>query len=210
MLLLIGNKKLSSWSLRPWLVMKYFGISFEEKLIPLDQPGTTQQILQYSPSGRVPCLIDDRLAIWDSLAICEYLSEKFPEKKMWPSVREQRAWAHSIACEMHSGFQTMREHLSHDLQRELKTFDWQVAEDDIKRVKKIWSECLEKLGGPFLFGEFTIADAMYAPVVNRFLSYAVPVEKNIEGYVSLVRSLPAHQEWIVAARAETYRTPLHK
>ncbi len=168
MKLVIGNKRLSSWSLRPWLVMKHFGISFEEILIPLDQPDTTANILKYSPTARVPVLIDGDLHIWDSFAIAEYLHEKYPEKNLWPSNSSQRAMARSVSAEMHSGFSDLRQHLSHDLQKNFKEYDWSKADADIKRVKEIWTGCLKESGGPYLFGSFTIADAMYAPVANRF------------------------------------------
>lgn len=210
MLLVIGNKRYSSWSLRPWLLMKQFEIPFDEKLIPLDQPSTTAEILKVSASGRVPALVLGDLTIWDSLAIAEYLNEKYPEKKMWPEDPAQRAFARSISCEMHSGFQKMREHLSHDLQKELKSFDFSPAADDIRRVKEIWTQCLKKSGGPFLFGHFTIADAMYAPVVNRFLSYGVPIEKEIAGYVDAIRTLPAHADWIRSAKAEKLEMPRYQ
>lgn len=214
MLLIIGNKRLSSWSLRPWLVLTHFEVPFEEKLIWLDQPTTFQQIIQHSPSGKVPALVDNGQSIWDSLAICEYINEKYPQKKMWPADLQTRAWARAVSAEMHSGFQVMREVMSHDLQKEQKSFVSDTAMKDIQRVKEIWNECLKKSGGPFLFGSFSIADAMYAPVVNRFISYAVPVDKNKESeifnYMKAIRELPAHQKWIQAGLKETASAPFHK
>ena len=210
MKLVIGNKRFSSWSLRPWLVAKHFNIPFEEILIYLDQPNTTAEILKYSPTAKVPALVVNDQVIWDSLAICEYLNDKYPEKQMWPKDITKRALARSVSSEMHSGFQVMREVMSHNLHTHQKTFVSQKADKDIKRVKEIWNECLKNSGGPFLFGDFSIADAMYAPVVNRFISYAVPVEEpEIKKYMSLIRELPAHKEWIDAGMKETIEAPNH-
>jgi glutathione S-transferase len=210
MLLVIGNKRYSSWSLRPWVLMRHFGLPFEEKLVPLDQPTTSQDILKFSPSAKVPALIDDSLVIWDSLAICEYLNEKFPEKKMWPTDVAWRARARSVASEMHSGFALMREHLSHDIQKKLKNFDWSVAKDDVNRVMQIWRACLKLSGGPFLFKNFSIADAMYAPVVNRFITYGVETDAVCSAYIKTMRELPAHKQWIDEAMNEKLRVPRYE
>jgi glutathione S-transferase len=204
MKLIIGNKKLSSWSLRPWLLMTHFGIPFEEILIPLDKRETRESILQYSPSAKVPALIDGDLIIWESLAIAEYIAEKFPEKKMWPGDMAQRARARAISSEMAASFQTMRTLMPHDLSLEHKTFDSSKAEGDITRVKSIWTECLGRHKGRFLFGDFSIADAMFAPVVNRFISYAVPMEGPVATYARTMRALPAHQAWIKAGLTENF------
>lgn len=209
MILVIGNKRLSSWSLRPWLLMKYFEIPFEEKLIPLDQSNTRSEIIKYSPSGKVPALIDGEVSIWDSLAIAEYLNEKYPSKQMWPQDIKFRALARAISNEMHSSFQSMRSVMSHDLQKELKNFDFSKAKDDVQRVKEIWTQCLNLSGGPFLFGSFSVADAMYAPVVNRFISYGIPVDGLHGAYVKTIRELPAHIAWINAGKVEKYDAPLH-
>lgn len=209
MKLVIGNKRLSSWSLRPWLVMKHFGISFEEILIPLDQPDTTANILKYSPTAKVPVLIDGDLHIWDSLAIAEYLHEKYPEKNLWPRDPSQRALARSVSAEMHSGFSDLRQHLSHDLHKNFKEYNWSPARADIDRVKEIWMCCLKESGGPYLFGSFTIADAMYAPVANRFMSYAVPLEGLVKDYVDTIRADEAHKLWIEAGLKETYSADKH-
>lgn len=204
MLLVIGNKRLSSWSLRPWLVLEHFEITYKEKLIYLDQANTKEEILKYSPAAKVPALVVEGQTIWDSLAICEYLNDKFPEKQMWPKDLMTKAWARSVSAEMHSGFQTMRKVMPHDLQKELKKFSAHDAISDIERVKEIWTNCLEKSGGPFLFGNFSIADAMYAPVVNRFVSYGVPIDSDIiSKYIKNIRELPAHKKWIDAALKET-------
>ncbi len=205
MILVIGNRQYSSWSLRPWLLMKHFNIPFEEKLIPLDLPTTREEIRQFSPSGKVPALIDGEITVWESLAIAEYLNEKFPEKQMWPKDHRARAMARSIANEMHGGFQNMRNHMPHDLKKKLAVFDLGPAKEDVHRVKEIWKKCLNEFQGPFLFGDFSIADALYAPVVNRFVSYAVPVEGVVEKYVKTIRQLPAHALWIDQGEKETLR-----
>lgn len=207
MMLVIGNKRYSSWSLRPWVAMKHFAIPFQEKLIALDQAQSAQEIIKYSPSGKVPALIDGGLVVWESLSIMEYLNDKFPEKKMWPQDPKTRAWARSIANEMHASFTSMRNHMPHDLHKKLTSFDHSKAKEDIDRVQKIWRQCLDMSSGPFLFGEFCIADAMYAPVVNRFVSYAVPVEGAIKLYVDAVRELPAHKQWINDALKEQLVMP---
>lgn len=208
MTLVIGNKRSSSWSLRPWLLLKHFGIEFEEKLIPLDQPQSKSEILRHSPSGKLPTLIDGSLTIWESLAIAEYLNEKFPEKSMWPRDPQGRAIARAVANEMHGGFQNLRTRMPHDLNSHYPGFDWQPARVDINRVQDIWRQCLTRSGGPFLFGPFSIADAMYAPVVNRFVTYDVPVG-DLQTYVHQVRELPAHVEWIQEAKAETFTMPAY-
>lgn len=210
MLLIIGNKRYSSWSLRPWVLMKHFNIPFEEKLIPLDQPQTGVEIHRFSPSGKVPALVDGETTVWESLAIAEYLNEKFPEKGMWPSNLKEKALARSIANEMHAGFQTMRTLMPHDLRKQAENFDWSPALSDIGRVKKIWASCLQASGGPFLFGDFSIADAMYAPVVNRFVSYGVPLASEEKRYVHAIRSLPSHKEWIDQALSEGLRMPRYE
>lgn len=203
MLLVIGSKCKSSWSLRPWLLLKQFQIPFEEKLIALDQMQTTSEILQFSPSARVPVLIDANNTIWDSLAIAEYLNEKYPSHQMWPADQSLRARARSISNEMHSGFVNMRNHMPHDLAKKTANFDWSFARSDIERVIQIWTECLKFSKGPFLFGTFSIADAMYAPVVNRFVTYGIPLDEICQNYVQHMRSLPSHQLWIKEALKES-------
>jgi glutathione S-transferase len=210
MILVIGNKTYSSWSLRPWVLMKHFGIPFEEKLVKLDRPDTAQQIAQYSRAGKVPILVDGDLRIWDSLAIMEYVNEKFPGKNMWPKEIRARARARAISCEMHSGFQTMRSVMSHHLKKTFSDFNWSSAESDVNRVKDIWRTALRDSPGPFLFGDFSIADAMYAPVVNRFITYGIPIEANIKGYVEAIRNLPAHQAWINDAIHEDFKVPRYE
>ncbi len=204
MILVIGNKTYSSWSLRPGVAMAHFQIPFQERLVKLGETTTAEQISRVSPSGWVPVLVDGELTIWDSLAILEYLNEKYPDKKMWPREARFRARARSISNEMHSGFQAMRSIMSHHLKKTYTNFDWSGAKADVARVKEIWRSCLQESGGPFLFGDFTIADAMYAPVVNRFITYGIPIEDSIRGYVDAVRNLPAHQKWIQGAMEEDF------
>lgn len=201
--LIIGDKHISSWSLRPWLLMKFFKIPFEEITIPLKRPETNQNILQYSPSGKVPALLDGDLLIWDSLSIMEYLHEKYPEKKMYPQNISDRAHARSVSMEMHSGFAKMRERLNFDLKKNLTDFDFGDATPDIERIKHLWKTQLEKSGGPFLFGDFSIADAMFAPVVaGRFKSYGVPVEGVVKKYCETILNLSEVKLWCEEALKE--------
>lgn len=208
-MLVIGNKRYSSWSLRPWVLMKHFNIPFEEKLIALDQPDTEQNILKYSPSKKVPALVDADVTVWESMAIMEYLNEKFPLKQMWPADARKRALARSVANEMHSGFSTMRNLMSHDLQKTVPGFDYSAALTDVNRIMDIWRECLHQSGGPFLFGSFSIADAMFAPVVNRFITYDVKVDTDCAKYIMAMRELPAHKAWIEAGLVEKLIAPRH-
>jgi len=200
MQLVIGNKNYSSWSLRPWIAMKVLGIAFDEVRIPLYQPGSKERILGYSRAGKVPILKDGDTVIWDSLAILEYLAEKHPQ--LWPSDRAQRAKARSISAEMHSGFAKLREHMSMNARKRYpgKGRTPEVLAD-IVRIDAIWSEAK----GPFLFGTFTAADAMYAPVVLRFRTYEVEVRK--KSYMDAMLALPAMREWIEAAEREAESIP---
>lgn len=200
MQLVIGNKNYSSWSLRPWIAMKVLGIAFDEVRIPLYQPGSKERILGYSRAGKVPILKDGDTVVWDSLAILEYLAEKHPQ--LWPGDRAQRAKARSISAEMHSGFAKLREHMSMNTRKRYpgKGRTPEVLAD-IARIDAIWSEAK----GPFLFGTFTAADAMYAPVVLRFRTYAV--EPRNEKYMQAVLELPAMREWIEAAEREPESIP---
>ena len=206
--LVIGDKNLSSWSLRPWLAMKQTGIPFTERLVRLDRPETKAAIAKVSPSGRVPCLIDGDIAIWDSLSILEYLAEKFPEKGLWPADAKARAIARSVAAEMHSGFQNLRNLWPMNFAREGMRHLTYGIDGDIARIGEIWEtgrrDFGEKAGGPFLFGRFSIADAMYAPVVSRFVTYgpvALPARAAL--WRDMMRALPAMKEWGDGAKAET-------
>src|SRR5436190_1574864 len=200
MLLVIGNKNYSSWSLRPWIAMKVLGIAFDEVRIPLYQPGSKERILSYSPAGRVPILRDGETVVWDSLAILEYLAERHPQ--LWPAERAERATARAISAEMHSGFAKLREHMSMSTRKRYPG-KGRTPESmaDVARIDDIWS----RAKGPFLFGAFTAADAMYAPVVLRFRTYEVEVRK--KNYMDAMLALPAMHEWIVAAEREPETIP---
>jgi glutathione S-transferase len=203
--LVIGNKRYSSWSLRPWIALKQIGLPFREVQVFLRRPETKAEILKHSPSGKIPCLIEGELSVWDSLAILEYLNELKPEAQLWPRDRAARAYARSISAEMHSGFTALRQHLGMDLQREPQPGTWPAeASADIERVQAIWAECRTRhgAGGPFLFGHFTVADAMYAPVVTRFHRYGVRLDPALAAYRDAVLALPAMQEWTKAAQTE--------
>ena len=203
--LVIANKNYSSWSLRPWVLLKQFGIAFDEIRIPLDQPGTTQRLRENSPSGRVPVLRDGNLVVWDTLAICEYLAEKFPQLSLWPASIEARATARSISAEMHSGFAKLRENMTMNCRKHLPGKGRAPGvQDDIDRITAIWRDCRKRYGagGDMLFGKFSIADAMYAPVTFRFATYAVETGPVCAAYVKAVQALPPMQEWLAAARAE--------
>lgn len=213
LVLVIGNKAYSSWSLRPWLLMKQAGIGFAEVRLSLYEEGAKQKVLQYSPAGKVPVLKDGDLTIWDSLAIFEYLAEKFPEKQLWPGETAARARARSISAEMHSGFTGLRTQMPMNVRREI-TGRARTAEidADILRIEAIWNDCRGRFGtrGPFLFGAFCIADAMYAPVVSRLRTYGVALDGAAARYAEAIHALPAMQEWIAGARAETEVNPQYE
>ena len=204
--LVIGDRNFSSWSLRPWLAMKQSGLSFEEINIRLDSPGTKADIYKHSPSGKVPCLIDGDTVVWDSLAICEYIAEDVPS--LWPDDRKARAEARSISAEMHSGFGALRRSMPMNI-RTSKPYEERTAEvvSDIERIVSIWEGCRARFAGdgPFLFGRFSIADAMYAPVVWRFLTYAVALPPASQAWVETMRTLPAMEDWRAGALAEPER-----
>jgi glutathione S-transferase len=205
--LIVGNKNYSSWSLRPWLAMKQAGLAFDEIRVLLNRPDTRAQILRYTPSGRVPCLVDGALAVWDSMAICEYVNEQYAAGGLWPRDVAQRARARSIAAEMHSGFAALRTHLSMDIrgrnpERGAMAMARPDVGADVARIESIWTDCLAASSGPFLFGGFSIADAFYAPVVTRFRTYAIALPARLSAYSDAVLALPAMQEWVAAAAAE--------
>ncbi len=194
--LYIGTQNISSWSLRPWLMLNYLDVHFKEILIPLQQPDSSKRIKSISPSSKVPVLKHNNLLIWDSLAICEYLAELFPDKNLWPKDPHLRAHARAISAEMHSGFQELRKNLPMNIR--LQTNDFVVpdgATGDIQRILTIWQNCLEQSNGPFLFGNFTIADAMFAPVVTRFKTYGVTLPLLSENYAAHIYNLPMMQKW---------------
>ena len=202
--LVVGNKNYSSWSLRPWLAMKVAGIEFTEVRIPLYGPDSKQRILAFSAAGKVPCLVDGKLSIWDSLAICEYLAEK--HAALWPLDPAARAVARSVSAEMHSGFQNLRTHMSMNIRRQHpgKGRTPEVLAE-IARITALWADCRARFaqGGPFLFGRFSIADAMYAPVVLRFRTYEVELPLESRAFSDAILGLPAMREWMKAAAAET-------
>ena len=204
MTLVIGTKRYSSWSLRPWLAARMAGVDFDEVLITLRQPDTKAEILKHSPSGKVPCLLHGSLAIWDSLAICEYLAELHPT--LWPESREARAIARAVSAEMHSGFPNLRNACSMDMcvTTPLAEIPPEVAAE-VARIQALWNDCQARFGaragGPFLFGRFSIADAMFAPVVSRFTTFAIDLDAGARAYCDAVWSLPPMQEWKQAACA---------
>jgi glutathione S-transferase len=202
--LVIGNKNYSSWSMRAWVAMTAFGIPFEEVKVGLDRPDTAPRIAQYSAAGRVPVLIAGEITVWDSFAICEYLAEQFPNKQMWPDNVEARAMARSICAEMHSGFNGLRSAMWMNIRANFhgkgRTPE---AQADIGRICEIWETCLARSGPhQFLFGEFSIADAFFAPVVMRFRTYGVSLAPALEAYVERVVRQPAVARWMLEALAE--------
>ena len=205
--LVIGNKNYSSWSMRPWLALKANQIAFEEIFIPLYTGDTDKKrILGFTQSGKVPALLDGDVTIWDSLAIIEYAAERFPQTRLWPEDRASRAHARSISAEMHSGFAALRNECGMNLHRPVGAVALSAdARADIARIQQIWIECRERYGksGPFLFGAFGGADAMFAPVVHRFRTYAIEVAPQARQYMDTMMSLPAFQEWTRAGLAET-------
>ena len=208
--LVIGNKNYSSWSMRPWLALRANHIPFEEIFIPLytDAAADKQRILGFSRAGKVPALVDGDVTVWDSLSIIEYLAEKFPQCRLWPEDRTRRAHARSISAEMHSGFQALRQECGMNLHRPIGAIALSDdARANVARIQAIWAECHQRYGkdGPFLFGGFGGADAMFAPVVHRFRSYAVAVAGDARHYVDAMNSLPAFAEWTRDGLAETLR-----
>jgi glutathione S-transferase len=205
--LVIGNKNYSSWSMRPWLALRAGGIAFDEIFIPLyTGEADKNRILAFTPSGKVPALVDGDVTIWDSLAIIEYAAERFPQARLWPEDRAARAHARSISAEMHSGFMALRNECGMNLHRPVGAIALTAeARANIARIQEIWIECRERYGksGPFLFGSFSGADAMFAPVVHRFRTYAIEVAPAARDYMAAMMALPAFQEWSRAALAET-------
>jgi len=210
--LFIGNKNYSSWSMRPWVAMKQAAIPFEEVRLRFDSFETGSrfktELARVSPAGRVPVLLDGDLQVWDSLAICEYAAERFPDRRLWPGGARRRARARSICSEMHSGFAALRTHCPMNIDASLAEVGARVLSEhpgiahDLERIVAMWTELLDENGGPLLFGEFTIADAFYAPVVMRIRTYGLPVPPQIRGYCDDVTGLDAVAEWIRDAIAE--------
>jgi glutathione S-transferase len=208
--LIIGNKNYSSWSLRPWLYLKHHGIAFDEIRIPLYLEDSKAKILAHSPSGKVPALRDGDTVVWDSLAILEYLAERFPETRGWPEDMAARAKARALSAEMHAGFQALRSECGMNCRRPLaaKALS-EAAHKDIARINQIWQECRQQHSqeGPWLFGHFGIVDAMYAPVALRFHIYQLDRGPAAQAYVDNVLAHPAVAEWMAAGRQESERIP---
>lgn len=206
--LLIGNKRYSSWSMRPWIAMKVLGVAFDEILLPLYQPESPAQVLRYSPTGKVPALIDGETVVWETLAILDYLVDRSPGLKMWPDDLAARGMARAVSSEMHAGFGPLRKHMPMNTMRDrAKPRDIPAdVEANVKRIDAIWTQARAQFGkgGPFLFGAFSAADAMYAPVVSRFASYSVPVSAVSKDYMGVMMALPAWQEWEAAAKLEPW------
>ena len=208
--LYIGNKSYSSWSMRPWMLLEAFGISFSEVVIPLYVEGSKEEILRYTPSGKVPVLIDGATHVWDSLSICEYVAEKFPDRAIWPRAPEARALARSMSAEMHSSFQALRQQCPMVVHRPKGAVAFTPDTlADIARIEGMWAEARARYGqgGPFLFGAFSAADAMYAPVVVRFDIYDVRVSATTRAYMDAMKSLPSWKKWMAGAAAESWRIP---
>ena len=205
--LVIGNKNYSSWSMRPWLALRANNIAFEEIFIPLyTGDADKRKILDVSRSGKVPALIDGDVTVWDSLAIIEYLAERFPDAGLWPHDRARRAHARAISAEMHSGFLPLRNECGMNLHRPIGAIALSAdARANVDRIQEIWSDCRERYGrqGPFLFGAFGAADAMFAPVVHRFRTYAIEVVPPVKAYMETMMALPAFAQWTEEGLAET-------
>lgn len=212
MQLYIGNKNYSSWSMRPWVVLSQFGIAFEETMVRFDdfssQTDFKKRITRLSPAGKVPVLVDDRIVIWDSLAIVEYLAEKFPEINFWPTESASRAHARSICAEMHSGFAALRSACPMNIEAYLPEIGALVLRDnlavreDLSRITNMWSTLLDKHGGPMLFGDFSIADAYFSPIVMRLKTYGLPVPEVISNYMDRVSKLTGVRAWVEEAVLE--------
>jgi len=216
MKLFIGNKNYSSWSMRPWVLMRHAQIPFDEVMVRFDSfaPDSSfkRSLAGLSPTGKVPVLqteVDGRVqVIWDTLSIAEFLAELYPDRRLWPAARAARARARSIVAEMHSGFVALRTHFPLNVEAQLPEIGPRVLHEqpavraDVARVEEIWADCLASSGGPFLFGTFGIADAFYAPVASRFRTYGVPLESSAEGYVARVLQARGVAEWIAGALAE--------
>jgi glutathione S-transferase len=213
--IVVGNKNYSSWSLRPWLALKHTGVPFDEIVEPLFEGDYHERLLAHSPSAKVPVLKHNGLVIWDSLAICEYLVEQFPGAGLWPEDAAERAHARSISAEMHSGFTSLRGDMAMNMRTTQSDHTpGPGVTEDISRVTEIWNECRAKQadvgGGPFLFGQFTIADAMYAPVASRFRTYGIALDPVCADYVNTIHALPAFTEWYEASVTEPYTINMYE
>ena len=210
--LYIGNKNYSSWSMRPWVLLKQAGIPFEERMLRFDsfegESRFKQEVLKVNPVGRVPVLVDDGFAVWDTLAIAEYVAEKFPDRQLWPQDARARARARSVCAEMHSGFGALRSHCPMNIEATLAQNgaivwrDQPAVRADVQRIVAMWTDLLSEHKGPMLFGEFSNADAFFAPVCMRIRNYALPVPGHITDYIRRVCALPGVKAWIDDALQE--------
>ncbi len=210
LVLVIANKNYSSWSLRPWMALTMAGIPFDEKMVRFGEPQFGQEIRKISPAGRVPVLLHGKLVIWDSLAILDYLAEIFPGKNLWPKSKAARATARSVSNEIHSGFSDLRSACPMNLRRPSKVVKMSdAANADVSRIEALWRDCRKTYGkgGKFLFGKFSIADAMYAPIVSRFETYSIPVAKDSREYMANITSTRAFQTWKAEALGEPWIVP---
>ena len=210
--LVVGSKNYSSWSLRPWLLLRHYAVAFDEIVLPLDTPEFNERIRNHSPTGRVPVLHDGEVRVWDSLAIVEYANERWLGGRGWPADAAARALARAISAEMHSGFAALRSELPMNCRKRVQNHPAsEQAQADIAQVKAIWREMRARYGtdGPFLFGAFGIADAMYAPVALRFVSYDVALDPVERAYADTILALPAMQDWLAATLNEPI-APLHE
>jgi glutathione S-transferase len=206
--LVIGNKNYSSWSMRPWLLMHQRGIEFDEVQIPLRQPDSLERKLAYSPAGKVPILIDGDVRIWESLVIVEYLAEKFPEKRLWPADSEACGVARSVSAEMHAGFASLRSQMPLNCRADRPAAGrGPGVQEDVDRICEIWRDCRGRYGaaGEFLFGNFTVADAMFAPVALRFQTYGVELDGDAAEYAQAILAMPAVRDWVEAAQREPWK-----
>jgi glutathione S-transferase len=212
MRLIIGNKNYSSWSFRPWIAMKTLGIAFDEIVIPfgtpIGNPDFKKQLAAYTPAGLVPVLVDGDTHVWETLAIMEYLAEKFPDKGLWPASAKARAEARALSSEMHAGFAALRAECAMNIRRPVRKRDLSAAAQvNVKRIEEIWTGCRARRGGPFLFGRFGAADAMYAPVVARLNTYGIEIGRDALRYMEVMMALPAWAEWRAASIAEPWIVP---
>jgi glutathione S-transferase len=210
--LVIGNKAYSSWSLRPWILLAHMHIPFEEVAINIYEDKGKRAMRKHAPTGKVPVLYDGDIHVWESLAIMEYVAEKYPDKGIWPKNKAARAHARALANEMHAGFQSLRQHCPTNFVREVKKRELtEGAAKDVARLEAMWADARKRFGkgGPFLFGKFSAADAMFAPVVNRLHVYDVKVKKGTREYMEAIRALPAWVAWHEEAAKEKYRNPIY-
>jgi glutathione S-transferase len=206
--LVIGNKNYSSWSFRPWIALKVAGLPFEEEVVSLNAPDFKARVTRISGTGKVPALADGAVHVWESLAILEYLAERFPQAKLWPDDPQARAEARALAAEMHAGFVPLRRQLPMNMWRPVKRLELKPeTQTNVARIEVIWTDCRKRYGGPFMFGAFGAADAMYAPVVSRFHTYDVEVNAAAKAYMDAIMALPAWAEWRAAALKEPWVLP---